>query len=188
MYYIFSSFDTLINCSGRISDEQRIIEKDKSKKDKAEKSVELEKEFKSKNLVFSYLRSDAWHIPICGIDVYSTFNNNIKCKIYFQDDVTLYTIEESKIDLIYETVRKNSEKLKSDDYFIEDAGTYDGYMYKILMSDNDNIYDFGVDNIQDHIGKDAPNANILISILKSIFLIFKECNVDEKYLDHEYWL
>ena len=135
----------------------------------------------NKDIVFSYHFNDAWNKKIAIFDIYG---NTVKCG--YRDDEDEYVLQSSVIEEIFGIVKKYSDYFQSEDFFLEDSGVYDGYLYRMNFSDGENLYWGVLDNLIFNFGReDYPNTNIMLNFLSEIFSVLEKSGVDKKYLRFE---
>ena len=132
----------------------------------------------NKEVIFSYHLRDAWENPISYCEIH---NNIVKCS--YRDDKDEYVLQSSDVEEILEIVKKYSDYFQSEDFFMEDEGFFDGYIYRVTFSDGENLY-WGVLNSLVFVFGDEnyPNINIVLNFFSEIFLVLEKSGVDKKYL------
>ncbi len=183
MVFCYTWLDTLINET--LDDEKDKLRYDKDNSCEGKKKILEEKRVKKK-LVFSYGVSDAWFLPYYKIEVYDIDNNNVKCYDYRNKKSERYSILRTDISRIIDIVDKNNQTLMSPDFHLEPNGTYDGFMHDIFLTDRENIFGIGCDNLASYLRyselkEKSPNAMQLIRLLEEIFSLLDKSGIDRKY-------
>ena len=181
MLYMKSDYKNIYRISDYINKKFR---DEIDRKEYNELSQNLNRRFANdcdKNIVFSYHLDDAWNRKIATFDIYG---NTVKCS--YRDDEDEYILQSSAVEEILEIVKKYSDYFQSEDFFIEDSGVWDGYLYRMNFSDGENLYWGVLDNLIFNFGReDYPNTNIMLNFLSEIFSVLEKSGVDKKYLRFE---
>lgn len=139
----------------------------------------LKQKYENSNIIFEYELKNAWYIPIFAITIINSNENNLI--IYeFKKGIKTHTIKKEKIQSIIELIKQYKDIFSSENYYIENSYYLDGYIYNIILSDIENLYNFINLN---NIGSYAPNVQHLIKLLDSIFEKF---DINDDYKPYKY--
>ena len=145
---------------------------------------ELQEKFGNTNMIFQYHLLDAWNHRITELEVLNIEENNVTCKE--RDSFETWTIDEATRQKIMELVKSYHDILADENYYTEDANYYDGYIFRIFLSDGENGYYIQEDNLQACLkeeGEKMPNARKFVSLLESIFTLLQKSGIDKQLFD-----
>ena len=151
--------------------QKKFLEQANIAKEQYDEAVKLRySSLKNSNLLFYYSSYDAWHRYLKSICVSDVSENNLCFTDRFQNTST-YTITSKEIDCIKSLIKKYASYFLSDNYSIEDANLYDGYIQKIALAEGQTVYYFECDNLQSFDKSGNLNVNILIQLIEGVFSI-----------------
>ncbi len=126
-----------------------------------------------KYIIFCYHVSDAWNHERVKIDLYESG----ELYIITPDGTDVFRISDEQAAKIKAAVKDCSAFLKSEDAYMEMNDIYDGYHYRIVLTDGDDFYYFADSNLQEY-AEDKPNGFRFKQLMIQILSMLKEMGIE----------
>jgi hypothetical protein len=135
-----------------------------------------------KNIVFGHKLSDAWGLPILGIEVRDTDKNNVIC--HDRTGEQKYNVSKDTIDEIYNVIKIHNKILSMSSGDIEQNMVLDGTNDWFMFSDGNVSNEFTCFNMWAFRDENysAPNAKYVLDAFEKISEILIKEGIDKKYL------
>lgn len=142
---------------------------------------QVKEKYDNQAVVLSYQLYDAWFHPITTIKITDRSDNNV-CFIYHRKEITeAYSLEISIIREIMNLITLSGETMKKPDYLMDVPPVYDGYEYRIFLSDGKDGYYIPCSNLGYAMRQKLSNAMVLIDLLNAIFSLLKVTGADSEF-------
>ena len=124
-------------------------------------------------IIFCYHVADAWNHEEVKLDLYK----DGEVRITTPDKTDIFHISDEQAAKIKAAVKDSSAFLKSEDAYMEMNDIYDGYHYRIVLTDGDDFYYFADSNLQEY-AEDKPNGFRFKQLMIQILSMLKEMGIE----------